>query len=106
MLCPAEMKVSSVCFSSKIERSDVNYVRTLIDLLYEKGYSYTNNADVCSVFVTNGEKDTREEIVDRIKRRKIYKIPIAEFEKVLGYEGNFSYDDVPLLNKYYRNIVY
>ncbi|HBF86581.1 MAG TPA: hypothetical protein DDW54_02770 [Clostridiales bacterium] len=95
-----------VCFSSKIERSDVNYVRTLIDLLYEKGYAYTSNADVCSVFVTDGEKDAREEIVDKIKRRKIYKVPLAEFERDVGYSENFVYNDVPLLDKFSSRLVY
>ena len=33
------------CFSNKIERVDVNFIRTLIDVAYEKGYLFINILD-------------------------------------------------------------
>lgn len=97
-------KGKKVCFSQNVEKLDVDYVRTIVDLMYEKGYVYTNNADDCSVFITHGKADYREESLDRRKRRKATKFSLSEFENIVGYEENFTYDDVKLLETYYHSL--
>ena len=48
-----------ICFSHKIEKMDVNFVRTLIDLCYEQNCCYDHDTDIITLFVTDDKEDKR-----------------------------------------------
>ena len=101
---PVKRGRGKVCFSYKVEKLDVNYTRTLIKLLVEKGYSFTRDADACSVFVINDQNnnDKRKLLVEQIKKRKIAILTLKEFEKLVGYEENYAFNDKVFLAGYYE----
>lgn len=101
---PAKRGRGKICFSYKVEKLDVNYTRTLIRLLVEKGYSFTRDADACSVFVINDQNDNdkRKLLVDQIKKRKITIMTLKEFENFVGYERNLFFNDKVFLAGYYE----
>lgn len=94
-----------VCFSYAVEKLNVNYTRTLIELILKQGYTFTRDADQCDYFVylSPEENDKRREALKLIKKRKITQLPVAELEKKLGYEKNMSFydDDENFLKDFY-----
>ena len=91
-----------VCFSYKIERSDVNFVRSLIDLIYSKEWCYTHDTDICTVYVTDEEDDKRLNYLSLKQRKKIRTLSLSEFKILVGYEKDFDYDDSKFLTAYYK----
>lgn len=96
---------AKVSFSAAVEKLNVNYVRTLVELLIEKGYSFTRDADTCSiyVFISEEENDKRREALRSMKKRKIEMIKLPDFEARIGYEKNLSFEkqDLDFLTDYY-----
>ncbi|MDD7187376.1 MAG: hypothetical protein PUH93_06500, partial [Clostridia bacterium] len=94
-----------VCFSYAVEKLNVNYTRTLIELILKQGYTFTRDADQCDYFVylSPEENDKRREALKLIKKRKITQLPVAELEKKIGYEKNMSFydDDEDFLKDFY-----
>ena len=70
----------------------------------EKGYSFTRDADACSVFVIKDQNnnDKRKLLVEQIKKRKIAILTLKEFEKLVGYEENYAFNDKVFLAGYYE----
>lgn len=101
---PQKRGKGRICFSYKIEKSDVNYTRTLVKLITEKGYSFTRDADACSIFVVSDseENDKRKELVEQVKKRKITIMMLGDFEKFVGYEKDNEFDDTEFLAEYYE----
>ncbi len=101
---PVKRGRGKICFSYKVEKLDVNYTRTLIKLLTEKGYSFTRDADACSIFVVNdaNDNDKRKLLIEQIKKRKITIVTLREFEKFIGYEENYPFNDKVFLSGYYE----
>ncbi|MBQ7643288.1 MAG: hypothetical protein IJS67_05240, partial [Clostridia bacterium] len=89
---PRGRKKTSVAFSHKTERSEVDYLRTLIELIYEKGMSFTRDADACTLFVGDEE----------INNKKAKKISLEEFEKLVGFTEPRVYDDRAFLTEYFE----
>ena len=101
---PSKRGKGKICFSYKTEKLDVNYTRTLIKLLVEKGYGFTRDADSCSLFVVTdkNDNDKRKILVEQIKKRKVTIITLCELEYLCGYEKDFTFDDKDFLSKYYE----
>ena len=90
---PQKREKVNVAFSHKIERKDVDYLRTLIDLIYENGMSFTRDTDVCTLFVRENDEE--------IRNTKAKTVLLSDFEKTLGFNGIKQYDDKEFLTEYY-----
>ncbi|MBR2337590.1 MAG: hypothetical protein IKA61_06575 [Clostridia bacterium] len=93
-----------ICFSAKIEKMDVSFTRTLIDLCYEKNFVYDHDTDLITVFVTDEKEDKRIAYLNskQIKRLKI--MSLNEFCKFIGYSENFIYSDKQFLTEFYKKL--
>ena len=94
-----------VCFSHKIEKMEVNFVRTLIDLCYEQNYSYERDTDVVTIFVTDDEEDKK---ITRLNAKQLSKVKVftlKDFCKKIGYTEDFIYQDKNFLISYYKKLV-
>lgn len=93
-----------ICFSTKIEKQDVNFVRTLIDLCYEKGYSYDHDTDLTTIFVTDEKDDKRITYLNAKQRAKLKILTLKEFCDFVGYSEDFIYSDKTFLTSYYKKL--
>lgn len=97
---PAE----KVCFSHKIEKGDVNFVRTLIDLCIEQNYSYEHDTDVVTTYVTDEKEDKRIAHLTPKQKDKLKIYTLKEFCKKVGYVENFIYSDKNFLISFFKRL--
>ncbi len=97
--------IERVCFSSKIEKLDVNFTRTLIDLCYERSYSYDHDTDLTTVFVTDESEDKRIAYLSQKQLKKVKILSLNEFCNFIGYTENFIYSDKPFLTAFYTKLI-
>ena len=93
-----------VCFSYKIEKMDVNFVRTLIDLCYEKGYAYDHDTDICFIYVSNEKDDKRIAHLNEKQLAKIKRFSLTEFCDFIGYDSVKKYSDTEFLTDFYSKL--
>lgn len=93
-----------VCFSSKIEKLDVNLIRTLIDICYEKNYSYDHDTDLTTIFVTDDKEDKRISYLNERQLQKLKIMSLNDFCKFIGYTENFIYNDKQFLTEFYTKL--
>lgn len=101
---PKKRTKNRICFSYKLEKADVNYTRTLIKLINEKGYSFTRDADACNVFVCYDDEDSdkRKTCAMQVKKRDVVIMSVKDFEKQIGYTRNAEFNDKEFLAEYYE----
>lgn len=101
---PKKRTKNRICFSYKLEKADVNYTRTLIKLINEKGYSFTRDADACNVFVCYDDEDNdkRKTCAMQVKKRDLVIMSVKDFEKQIGYTRNAEFNDKEFLAEYYE----
>ena len=97
-------KIKRLCFSFKIERLDVNFVRTLIDLAIKKGLYYDHDTDIVKVYVTDEDDDKRTSHLNKKQKDNIKIYSLEEFCKFVNYSENLIYDDKKFLTKYYTQL--
>ncbi len=91
-----------VCFSAKIEKMDVNFTRTLIDLCYEKNYVYDHDTDVTTIFVTDEKDEKRIQYLNDRQLKKLKILSLEQFCDFIGYSENFIYTDKTFLTNFYK----
>lgn len=96
--------IEKVCFSHKIEKMEVNFVRTLIDLCYEQNYSYDRDTDVATIYVTDEKDDKRISYLNKKQLEKLKVLTLSEFCKLVGYTEDFIYNDKTFLTAYYKRL--
>lgn len=94
-----------VCFSYKIEKLDVNYIRTLIDLSVKNGLIYTHDTDICNIYVTDDKEDKRLDYLSLSQRKKIKIMTLEQYSKKVGYKENFLYNDNEFLINLYETLI-
>ena len=97
--------IERICFSTKIEKLDVNFTRTLIDLCYEKNYCYDHDTDLTTIFVTDEESDKRIAYLNAKQLKKLKVMSLKEFCSFIGYTENFIYSDKSFLSEYYQKLI-
>lgn len=92
---------TTVCFSYKLEKRDIHYLRSLIEGMLEKGYYFTRDFDVCDYFVYDGadDGDKRLALLNEYsaKRKKPIVCEIGKWEETIGFTGAKRYDDTAFL---------
>ena len=97
--------VERICFSAKIEKLDVDFVRTLIDMCYERNFVYDHDTDLTTIFVTDDKEDKRILYLNEKQRKRLKIMSLEEFCKFLGYTENFIYSDKTFLTNYYQKFI-
>ena len=92
---------TKVCFSYKLEKRDIHYLRSLIEGMLEKGYYFTRDFDACDYFVYDGadDGDKRLALLNEYsaKRKKPIVCEIEKWEETIGFTGAKRYDDTAFL---------
>ena len=94
---PQYRNKTKVAFSHKIEKSDIDYLRTLIELIYKENMTFTHDFDICNIYVKADDETENTPIL----RKKTKIINLSEFERTVGYEKNNYYDDELFLKNYF-----
>ena len=97
--------IERICFSTKIEKLDVDFVRTLIDMCYERNYVYDHDTDLTTIFVTDDKEDKRILYLNEKQRKKLKIMSLEEFCELIGYTENFIYSDKTFLTNYYQKFI-
>lgn len=95
-----------LCFSYKIERMDVDFVRTLIDLSLENGLFYEHDTDIINIYVTDESEDKRIAHLSKKQKDNLKIFSLEEFCKLINFTENNSYDDKKFLSKFYTELIY
>ncbi len=93
------------CFSFKIEKMDVNFVRTLIDLALQKGLYFDHDTDIVNVYVSDEGIDKRVSHLNQKKNDSLKIYTLEEFCKYINYTENLRYDDKKFLTKFYTQLI-
>ena len=93
-----------ICFSHKIEKMDVNFVRTLIDLCYEQNCCYDHDTDIITLFVTDDKEDKRISHLTPKQKKNLKIVSLKEFCEYVGYTEDFEYHDKAFLTSYYQQL--
>lgn len=93
-----------ICFSHKIEKMDVNFVRTLIDLCYEQNCCYDHDTDIITLFVTDDKEDKRISHLTPKQKKNLKIMSLNEFCDFVGYTEDFEYHDKAFLTSYYQQL--
>ena len=83
---------------------DVNLVRTLIDLCYEKGYAYDHDTDLCSIYVTNEKEDKQIAHLNEKQKAKLKQFTFTEFCDFIGFDKIKKFSDNEFLISYYSQL--
>ncbi len=93
---PQKKNKPKVAFSHKLEKEDIDYLRTLILLIYNNDMSFTHEFDKCKILVL-GEDDTPPFSL----RKDCEIMSRKKFEKYIGYTNNQTFDDEIFLKKFF-----
>lgn len=94
-----------VCFSYKIEKLEVNFTRTIIDLAISKNIYYDHDTDICTYYVTNEKDDKRIGHLNEKQINKLKILTLNEFCELIGYVSDNHYEDKPFLKSYYEQLI-
>ena len=98
--------LEKVCFSHKIEKGEIDFTRTLIDLSHKRGYAYTHDTDVCTIYVTDDKCDKRISHLSERKKQRLKIFSLSEYCEHLGYQKDNEYRDVKFLTEYFKTLTF
>ncbi len=91
-----------VCFSSKIEKEDVNFLRTLINLAYKNDIRFVQDINQSNIFVSDGNpKEDKKFQSLKIKSKNITYLTLNDFKTFVGYKKDEIFKDAKLLKNYF-----